>query len=58
MDIMASMIFTYSWLDFIDMPLFAMFVFTCTQTSNIRSLFHTLLCDTLIHGTRIWQISV
>lgn len=35
MDIMASMILTYSWLDFIDMPLFAMFVVTCTQTSNI-----------------------
>ena len=35
MDIMASTILTYSWLDFIDMPLFTMFVVTCTQTSNI-----------------------
>ena len=35
-DIMASMILKYSWLDLIDMSLFAMFVVTCTPTSNIR----------------------
>ena len=33
MDIMASMMLTYSWLKFIDMLLF---VVTCIQTSNIE----------------------
>ena len=36
MGIMATMILKYSWLDFIDMPLSAMFVVICTPTSNIR----------------------
>jgi hypothetical protein len=36
MDIMASMMFAYSWLDCIDMPLLAMCLVTCTQASNVR----------------------
>ena len=36
MDVVASMILKYSWLHFIDMPLFAMFVVTCTPASNTR----------------------
>jgi hypothetical protein len=35
MDIIASMMLTYSWLKFTDMLLFTMCVLTCIQISNI-----------------------
>jgi hypothetical protein len=45
---MANMMLTYSWLKFVDMPLFTMCVVICIQTSNIR---HVCTQDTSILST-------
>ena len=58
MDIVASMMLTYSWLNLIDMPLFAMCEVVCMQTADIQKDQVPLSCSdvscvgrTILHRT-------